>query len=183
MLSSRVSLVESSKSIVINFLLNREPDTVNQEFLACMNRSGKIHLTPAKVKGKYIIRFMASQENCNMDQIQGAWKIIQDFAEEILAERKPRLSSLESHRHSFSRNVSQDAYERVSKTSQQLMDGATPILVVDDSENASRSSNSVQRNSEESSQTVEEAKDQELNENSTGKPCESCKADIWHKKK
>lgn len=153
---------------------------MNQEFLARMNRSGKIHLTPAKVKGKYIIRFMASQENCNKEQIQSAWKIIQEFAEEILAERKPRLSSLESQRHSFSRNLSKDAYERVSKTSQQLMDGATPILVV---ENASRSSKSSSRNSEQGPQTAEEAKEQEKNENSTGKPCENCRADLWHKKK
>lgn len=89
-----------------------------------MNASGRIHLTPAKVKGKYVIRFVANQENCNEDQIEGAWKTIQQFADELVGEIKPvekkvrpRLKKLDrthSQRFSFTRNVSQEIYERQS---------------------------------------------------------------------
>lgn len=103
----------------------RQPDAVNQEFLARMNASARIHLTPAKVKGKYVIRFVANQENCNEEQIENAWETIQEFATEILAELTPKkkrptrpalrkLDRTHSQRFSFTRNVSQELYERQS---------------------------------------------------------------------
>ena len=106
-------------------IINRQPDAVNQEFLARMNASAKIHLTPAKVKGKYVIRFVANQENCNEDQVEAAWRTIQEFATEILSEVSPpkkarsrpalrKLDRTHSQRFSFTRNVSQEMYERQS---------------------------------------------------------------------
>lgn len=91
-----------------------------------MNASAKIHLTPAKVKGKYVIRFVANQENCNEAQVEDAWKTIQEFATDILAELEPpkktrpsrpalrKLDRTHSQRFSFTRNVSQELYERQS---------------------------------------------------------------------
>lgn len=87
---------------------------VNQELLARLNVSGKVHLTPAKVKGKYVIRFVANQENCSENQVESAWKIIQEFAAEILAEMEPpkrkgprpklkKLDRTHSQRFSFTR--------------------------------------------------------------------------------
>jgi tyrosine decarboxylase len=96
---------------------------VNQEFLARMNASGKIHLTPAKVKGKYIIRFVANQESCNEAQIQGAWDLIKKFADETIKDvgyrKKPRpeikkFDLKRAQRFSFTRNVSQEIFERQS---------------------------------------------------------------------
>ena len=109
----------------MNFFFTRQPDAVNQEFLARMNASAKIHLTPAKVKGKYVIRFVANQENCSEAQVEGAWKTIQEFATDILAELAPqktrtqrpalrKLDRTHSQRFSFTRNVSQEMYERQS---------------------------------------------------------------------
>lgn len=51
-----------------------------------MNESAKIHLTPARVKGKYVIRFVANQENCSEAQVESAWELIQEFAVEVLDE-------------------------------------------------------------------------------------------------
>lgn len=59
---------------------------MNQEFLARMNGSAKIHLTPARVKGKYVIRFVANQENCSEAQVESAWELIKEFAVEVLDE-------------------------------------------------------------------------------------------------
>ena len=81
-------------------------------------------MTPAKVKGKYVIRFVANQENCNEAQVENAWLTIQTFADEILAEMAPpkrkgprpklKLDRTRSQRFSFTRNVSQEMYERQS---------------------------------------------------------------------
>lgn len=114
--------------ILYMFLLKcsfiRQPDAVNQELLARLNASGQIHLTPAKVKGKYVIRFVACQEYVNETLIDRAWKKIQEFAAEILKELEPvaktkpsrpsirRLDRTHSQRFSFTRNVSQEIYER-----------------------------------------------------------------------
>lgn len=95
---------------------------MNQEFLARMNGSGKIYLTPANVRGKYIIRFVANQENCNQVQVEKAWKLIQEFATEIITDlvapserRRPSIRKLDnehSHRFSFTRSVSKDIFMR-----------------------------------------------------------------------
>lgn len=89
-----------------------------------MNASAKIHLTPAKVKNKFVIRFVANQEGCNEQLIDNAWKTIQEFAREILIELSPlkkrprasvrKLDRTHSQRFSFTRNVSQELYERQS---------------------------------------------------------------------
>lgn len=97
---------------------------MNQEFLARMNSSGKIHLTPAKVKGKFVIRFVAGQEYANVAQIEKSWKLILEFADGVLndlAPKKPdlkprasikKLDRTHSQRFSFTRNVSQEIFER-----------------------------------------------------------------------
>lgn len=95
-------------------------DEVNQEFLARMNASAKIHLTPSKVKEKYVIRFVALQENCNKTQIENAWKIIQEFATKISeettteTEHKKQLDEKHSQRFSYTREVSKDIFDRQS---------------------------------------------------------------------
>lgn len=119
------NLVQIVLKFIDSLLICRQPDAVNQEFLARMNASAKIHLTPAKVKGKYVIRFVANQENCNEEQIENAWKTIQEFASDILIELTPqkkrptrpalrKLDRTHSQRFSFTRNVSQELYERQS---------------------------------------------------------------------
>lgn len=145
-----------------------------------MNASAKIHLTPAKVKGKYVIRFVANQENCNEEQIENAWKTIQEFASDILIELTPqkkrptrpalrKLDRTHSQRFSFTRNVSQELYERQSSmyvatrnvffyfnfnndfifiNRQKLMDGATPIVVIDTDDILKSLQRATQKNKE-----------------------------------
>jgi len=88
-----------------------------------MNASTQIHLTPAKVKGKFIIRFVACQEYVSEEIIDNAWKTIKEFADELVKEVEPsktkparpairKLDRTHSQRFSFTRNVSQEVYER-----------------------------------------------------------------------
>lgn len=147
-------------SCVFNWLVSSysNDDAVNIEFLTRMNSSGKIHLTPAKARGKYIIRFCAGQEYANEQQVENAWKIIKEFAEEIFTElastpdgkltpRMQRLDDKHTERFAYIRYIPKDVYEKfdpayVSATDfwllfdksfysrQTLFDGATPISVI-----------------------------------------------------
>lgn len=47
----------------------KNSDEVNQEFLARINHSGKLHMIPAKVLDKYCIRFCVTYEHATADHI------------------------------------------------------------------------------------------------------------------
>ncbi|KAJ8912635.1 hypothetical protein NQ315_015147 [Exocentrus adspersus] len=124
------------------------PDTVNQTLLATINASGKLHMIPSMVKGKYIIRFCVTAERATRDDIEYAWRTITEHASDLLGmlpTRKefvrPPLTRQKSKRFSFTRSVSKELYKR-SKSKSNLHDGATPILVADsDEENETTPSN------------------------------------------
>ncbi|XP_018332420.1 tyrosine decarboxylase-like [Agrilus planipennis] len=119
------------------------PDSINQTLLATINASGKLHMIPSMVKGKYIIRFCVVSEFANETHIEYAWKIISNFATRLIGTLpkpispdtvvRPPLTRSKSRIFSFTRSVSRDMYQRsMSKSS--LFDGATPILIPSDEE-------------------------------------------------
>ncbi|GJQ71430.1 Tdc2 [Trypoxylus dichotomus] len=63
-------------------------DELNQKFLSDMNASGKLHMVPANVKCKYVIRFCVVAQDCTEDDIDCSWKIIQDQADHLLKTEK-----------------------------------------------------------------------------------------------
>ncbi|XP_066260833.1 aromatic-L-amino-acid decarboxylase-like [Euwallacea similis] len=116
-------------------------DHANQDLLANINASGKLHMIPSMVKSKYIIRFCVNAENANQEDIEHAWRIITEHASEIIQppnakkveSTKPPLSRQISKRLAFTRSVSKELYKR-SRSRSNLPDGATPILVADSDE-------------------------------------------------
>lgn len=50
-------------------LPNRHNDYINRDLLARINSSGRFHMTPAKVGGKYIIRFCVTYEHATAEHI------------------------------------------------------------------------------------------------------------------
>ncbi|CAG9865313.1 unnamed protein product [Phyllotreta striolata] len=117
------------------------PDTVNQTLLATINASGKLHMIPSIVKGKYIVRFCVTAENAAQEDVEHAWRVICEHTSELLSRKsirsqvfvRPPLTRQKSKRLSFTRSVSKEMYQR-SKSRSNLADGATPILVVDSDE-------------------------------------------------
>lgn len=117
------------------------PDQVNQTLLATINASGKLHMIPSMVKGKYIIRFCVVAEHANETDIDYAWKVITNCANNLLRNItkpispdvvvRPPLTRQKSRRFSFTRSVSRELYKRTISRSN-LSDGATPILIIDD---------------------------------------------------
>ncbi|XP_054285415.1 aromatic-L-amino-acid decarboxylase-like isoform X2 [Macrosteles quadrilineatus] len=124
---------------LVCFRLRSEGDALTTSLLANINQSGKLHMVPARCKEKYIIRFCVVAQNACEADIDYAWKVITDFAAEILTPESPRiLCSIPttpegrklSRQFSFTRTVSQTTFKRSVRNS--LYDGATPVVLVDE---------------------------------------------------
>ncbi|XP_076067659.1 aromatic-L-amino-acid decarboxylase-like isoform X2 [Oratosquilla oratoria] len=63
----------------------RGPNTINQKMLTSINASGKLHMVPASLNDKYVIRFCVCAESATEDDIDLAWEIIEQFASDMLA--------------------------------------------------------------------------------------------------
>ncbi|XP_034950094.1 tyrosine decarboxylase-like [Chelonus insularis] len=129
-------------------------DELNQELLANINASGKIHMIPSRMMGQYVIRFCVTRENATEDDIEYAAQVIEQHATEVLLThyelsgepasspdvielmaKSPKspapLDKKLVRKFSFTRSVTRDAYRR-AKSKTALHDGATPIMVVED---------------------------------------------------
>lgn len=100
----------------MTFKLNfREDDEVNRKFVANMNASAKIHVTPAVVKGKYSVRWVSNQENFTDKHVEEAWKLIQDFATKLLDKKVvfgATHTPFNQDRFSHTRKVTKEVFER-----------------------------------------------------------------------
>lgn len=54
---------------VLFYFFCRNSDEVNREFLARINHSGKFHMIPSMVRGKYVIRFCVTYEHATEEHI------------------------------------------------------------------------------------------------------------------
>ncbi|XP_026461475.1 tyrosine decarboxylase-like isoform X1 [Ctenocephalides felis] len=124
-------------------------DKMNQQLLDHVHNSGQLFMVPAKVRGKFSIRFCVVSEHATARDIEIAWETINAAAYEVLktgtpktpeptiANRPPHLRPFGrqlSRQFSFTRSVSREVYKREHSKSS-LHDGATPILVPEDEEN------------------------------------------------
>lgn len=60
-------------------------DAINQKLLTSINASGRLHMVPANVNDCYVIRFCVCAQNATDDDIDFAWQVIQEFADNLLA--------------------------------------------------------------------------------------------------
>uniref|UniRef100_A0A0K0EP18 Aromatic-L-amino-acid decarboxylase n=1 Tax=Strongyloides stercoralis TaxID=6248 RepID=A0A0K0EP18_STRER len=61
-------------------------DEINRKLLTQLNSSGKIHMVPASLSAKFVIRFCVCQEHATDKDIEIAYDIITQTAQEILYE-------------------------------------------------------------------------------------------------
>ncbi|KAK4875667.1 hypothetical protein RN001_012089 [Aquatica leii] len=62
----------------------KSSDKINEKLLSNINGSGKLHMVPASVNEKYVIRFCVCAQYATEDDIDYAWKVITEFADELL---------------------------------------------------------------------------------------------------
>lgn len=60
------------------------PDKINEKLLSTINGSGKLHMVPSEVQGRYTIRFCAVAQNATEEDIDYAWDVISDISTELL---------------------------------------------------------------------------------------------------
>ncbi|XP_050395851.1 histidine decarboxylase [Patella vulgata] len=70
---------------MVVFRLAGEND-LTELLLKRLNHSGKVHMVPAALKGKYVIRFTVTSQYTTHSDIERDWKVIQDYASKVLAD-------------------------------------------------------------------------------------------------
>lgn len=59
-------------------------NALNQRLLSMINASGKLHMVPASLNGRYVIRFCVCDQNAREEDIHYAYKCISEFATELM---------------------------------------------------------------------------------------------------
>ena len=57
---------------------------MSQNLLFALNDSGKIHMVPAMLEEKYIIRFCVNAQNSNEEDMKAAWELIKSTADKVI---------------------------------------------------------------------------------------------------
>ncbi|KAL3270011.1 hypothetical protein HHI36_009068 [Cryptolaemus montrouzieri] len=90
----------------------RGSDKLNEKLLSNINESGKLHMVPASQKERYFIRFCVVAQHATESDIEYAWKVITDFASDILDSAKADKELLDEV-HDLSLRKKKDlAYKR-----------------------------------------------------------------------
>ena len=74
---------------------------LTETLLTKLNRSGKVHMVPASLKGSYVIRFTVTSPSTCVDDIERDWAIIRGAAVQVLdgrTERQPVAAAGERRR-------------------------------------------------------------------------------------
>jgi aromatic-L-amino-acid/L-tryptophan decarboxylase len=63
----------------------KSSDADNEQLLHALNRSGKLFMSHTKLAGKYTLRMSVGQTHTELRHVQAAWKLIQQYASDVLA--------------------------------------------------------------------------------------------------
>merc|ERR1712198_814046 len=85
---SRFQVVNDVKVGLVCFKL-RGSNAINRKLLDTINESGRLHMVPTNMKGEYVIRFALCAEKACEDDVDAAWSIIQEYANEIMPVEPP----------------------------------------------------------------------------------------------
>ena len=59
-------------------------NNLNQRLLSSINASGQLHMVPASLDGKFVIRFCVCAQRATEDDMESAYQIISHFAADLL---------------------------------------------------------------------------------------------------
>ncbi|XP_013790330.2 tyrosine decarboxylase-like, partial [Limulus polyphemus] len=60
------------------------PNSLNQKLLSAINASGKLHMVPASLNNRFVIRFCICAQHAKEEDITYAWDVIKHFSEDLL---------------------------------------------------------------------------------------------------
>ncbi|OQV18280.1 Tyrosine decarboxylase [Hypsibius exemplaris] len=82
-LDSRFEIMNQVTLGLVCFRLHGN-NTLNEKFLSSINASGKLHMVPASLNERYVIRFCVCSQTATDDDIDHAWHVITQMATDIL---------------------------------------------------------------------------------------------------
>merc|ERR1712035_184181 len=85
---SRFQVVNDVKVGLVCFKL-RGSNALNRKLLDTINDSGRLHMVPTNMKGENVIRFALCAEKACGDDVDSAWSIIQEHADELVPSQSP----------------------------------------------------------------------------------------------
>ena len=71
------------------------PNTLSQNLLFVLNDSGKIHMVPAMLADKYVIRFCVNAKHATEEDMLAAWELIKSNADTILKQADTEIQTVE----------------------------------------------------------------------------------------
>ena len=63
-------------------------DVLNERLLHTLNDSGRLYLTPTRVRGRHVIRFAIGQRTTARHHVQAAWRVITETARGLVDTRQ-----------------------------------------------------------------------------------------------
>lgn len=84
----------------------RGSNPLNQKLLSSINASGKLHMVPASLNDRYVIRFCVCAQNATEGDILHAWDVITQFTTELL-----QVVDLEQEKEEKKENVEESVDE------------------------------------------------------------------------
>ena len=80
-------------------LTNKQGENeITENLLKSLNKDGRIHVVPAKIKDQYIIRFTVTSFSTTEQDIRRDWQVIKCNADKVLRSRRPPAESGERTR-------------------------------------------------------------------------------------
>lgn len=77
------SFNKKNSKLTIEICLQASTDATNEKFLSSINASGKLHMVPASLNGKYVIRFCVCSQSASNADIDHAYRVISQFATDL----------------------------------------------------------------------------------------------------
>ncbi|XP_061180734.1 histidine decarboxylase-like [Saccostrea echinata] len=86
---------------------------MTETLLKRLNKSGKVHMVPASLKGKYVIRFTVTSQYTTDQDIERDWKIISDTTTKVLQDTESEEDEAYSDEEVSSPEVEEKQFVRV----------------------------------------------------------------------
>ena len=72
--------------VYVDITVQNKSDNDNERLLKSINDRGKIHIVPAKLHGKFILRFAVCSRYTELQDINYAWKEIQEATSALFSQ-------------------------------------------------------------------------------------------------
>jgi len=63
-------------------------DRLNENLLQLLNKTGKLYISHTRLNNRYALRFMISQTNTGIENVEEAWQLLLEKSTEVIRENK-----------------------------------------------------------------------------------------------